>query len=319
MSEKATKNVSGSEENQSPLQVFVCELGFSSMKWLNDANKDKGRIISAYKRHGEEMTVGEDALNTPNPSYLRTVDDLVMVYPFMCEESLKEAGIPASKKGNIHMVIGLPYSNWEKEVKQPGRGRVGILEKTLMADGYAKVSVFPQGIGGIRSWIEGKDEVKGNILGIDVGFNTVIFTLYNPSKKKILYGNTFSKRGIHQMVMDHLAPRIEQLFPSRCPIPISMCYMLENGRVQYGDNNEDIRPDIEIAAREYANILISEIKSELEGNVGEAVTFDTMLFFGGGAYFIKEYVPKGKNIAVEVLKSPEFANSIGMASAARNS
>jgi len=60
--------------------VFVCDLGFSALKWVY--GEKKGRIISAYRRtHDGQILVGDDALLTAGSSYLKTVEDLVHFYP----------------------------------------------------------------------------------------------------------------------------------------------------------------------------------------------------------------------------------------------
>ena len=38
---------------------------------------------------------------------------------------------------------------------------------------------------------------SGNVLGIDIGFNTIIFTLFSPQRKQIIHGKTLNKRGVH--------------------------------------------------------------------------------------------------------------------------
>ena len=42
------------------MDVFVCDLGFSSAKWMF-GNK-RGRIPSAFKRQNGEVILGEEAL-----------------------------------------------------------------------------------------------------------------------------------------------------------------------------------------------------------------------------------------------------------------
>ena len=42
------------------MDVLVCDLGFSSAKWIYCGRK--GRIISAFSYNGENLLIGEEAL-----------------------------------------------------------------------------------------------------------------------------------------------------------------------------------------------------------------------------------------------------------------
>ena len=49
--------------------VFVCDLGFSSAKWMYEERQ--GRIISAFRYDGDNLLVGEEALLSSGSSYLK--------------------------------------------------------------------------------------------------------------------------------------------------------------------------------------------------------------------------------------------------------
>jgi hypothetical protein len=59
--------------------MFVCDLGFSTLKWVY--GEKRGRIVSAHRRSSDGLVVGAEALVAVAPSYLRTVEDLVHYYP----------------------------------------------------------------------------------------------------------------------------------------------------------------------------------------------------------------------------------------------
>ena len=40
--------------------IFVCDLGFSSAKWIY--GEKKGRVTSAFRRQGDSLILGDDAL-----------------------------------------------------------------------------------------------------------------------------------------------------------------------------------------------------------------------------------------------------------------
>ena len=58
--------------------IFVCDLGFSSAKWLYV--EKKGRITSAFRRQGESLILGDDALVLSAASYLKTIEELSLIH-----------------------------------------------------------------------------------------------------------------------------------------------------------------------------------------------------------------------------------------------
>lgn len=292
------------------MQNFVCDLGFSSLKWTY--GERKGRVVSACQHQGNQLIVGEEALLQAGSSYLKTIEDLVHYYPVFVRQAAMEAGV----EGEARLVVGLPYSVWQAEKDKPA-GLVSTLRKVLEASGYPEVMVLPQGLGGVRLFLERPEEFPGNTLGIDIGFNTVIFTLYSPEKRTIIYGDTFNKRGVHQMATQLLLPAIRGLAPSRSFTPVEVSYLIERGYLQYGFERHDITAQIADAAKTYIETVLRDIHGELQAHVGLRSEFETVLLFGGGATLIKDQVVARK-IRVIILPEPEFANARGFHLIAEN-
>ena len=285
------------------MNVLVCDLGFSSAKWIY--GERKGRIISAFSYNGENLLVGEDSLMSSGSSYLKTMEELVRYYPVFVEQCLKQAGCD----GDILLAVGLPYSYWQEQHK-PG-GAVPVLAKSLTGGAIKEVAVFPQGLGGLRDYLDGLPErPTGNVLGIDIGFNTIIFTLFSPHKKQIIHGKTLNKRGVHQMATSFLLPRIKDLAPSGTFTPVEIAFLIEKGYLQYGFERHDVTREIQEAGVAYIEHIIRDIQGELQAHVGMHADFDRVLLFGGGAAFLKNGLP-ARNIEVIVLPEPEFANARG--------
>ena len=65
-------------------------------------------------------------------------------------------------------------------------------------------------IGGIKAYLHENSSASGSsILAVDIGFNTVIYTLYSCAQGEILTGKTFYKKGIHDMAVNGLFPEIQ--------------------------------------------------------------------------------------------------------------
>jgi hypothetical protein len=286
--------------------VFVCDLGFSSLKWVY--GEKRGRIISAHRRtHDGQVLVGEEALLTAGSSYLKTLEDLVHFYPTFVEAAA-QAGSVARESA---LVVGLPYGAWVAE-KDRSVGVIKTLTKVLNGSGWPDVRVLPQGLGGIRLFLGQNPSTKGNVLAVDIGFNTVIFTLFAADSRNIIYGDTFYKRGVHQMAVQLLLPNIRELAPSRTFTPVEVSYLIEHGFIQYGMERHDISKEIETAAKAYIEDVLRDINGELQAHLGLKANFETVLVFGGGATLIRDTLSSSK-IDIKVLTEPEFANAAGFA------
>ena len=302
--------------------MFVVDLGFSRAKWLH--NSEKGTIRSCFRKsksgmeglsyRGDRYLVGERALLETGSRYLRTVEELVEMYPLFVSACAQKAGI----RQDDTLIVGLPYDYWKAEAakaKKGAAGAIGALQSSLTRiEGestldFGQVAVYPQGLGGIKAYLHGNPSVSGNILAVDIGFNTVIYTLYSCSQGEILAGKTFYKKGIHDMAVNGLFPEIQGHIQGKTLTPLEIDYIMQTGALQVGFDRIDITPEIGEAARAYVNDLLALVTGDLKAH-GGVVAFDTVLFFGGGARLLTGKIESSR-VKVVVMEEPEFANAIG--------
>jgi hypothetical protein len=139
------------------MPAFVCDLGFSSAKWIFGAKR--GRVPSAFRRYGGEYVLGEEALIKVGGSYLKTPEELIRLYPAFLEKCMQDAEV----EEEVQVVVGLPYTFWEQQRKIPG-GAVNSLEKSLgQLANVNGVVVCPQGLGGIRVFLDNHQDVEGSV------------------------------------------------------------------------------------------------------------------------------------------------------------
>ena len=284
--------------------MFVCDLGFSALKWVYGDRR--GKIVSAHRRSGGGLVVGEEALLSVAPSYLRTVEDLVHYYPAFVEAGASAGEVP---KGTS-LTVGLPYGMWASEKDRP-EGVVKTLIRSLNAVGWPEVRVLPQGLGGLRLFLAQNPNLGGNVLGIDIGFNTIIFTLLDAGTRSIILGDTFYKKGVFQ-VAQQLLPTLRDLAPSRSYTPVEISRVIEHGFIQYGLDRHDIRPQIKQAMDGYIEDVLRDIHGELKSHVGMGGNFETVVAFGGGARLLGDTM-RSEKVRVVVLPDPEFSNAAGFA------
>lgn len=295
--------------------VFVCDLGFSALKWKY--GESKGRIVSAFTRQDRAIILGEDALLGTGSSYIKTPEELVRFYPPFVEQAASDAGIPA--EADLVLAVGLPYGFWLNESAKDSSQEVSAiaqLKQTLSRGPFQIVFVFPQGLGGIISHLNGTNGNSGNVLGIDIGFNTVISTLYSRKSGRIIYGETYYKRGVHQMAVKLLLPKIANYIPGRSLTPVEISYLMEKGYIQYGLDQIDLKPEIEQASRVYMEDTLADIVGDLRAHLGGAGDFTEVVFFGGGARLFKGI--SSHKVQVTIIPDPEYANAGGFEQLALN-
>lgn len=308
--------------------VFVVDLGFSSAKWLNE--KGEGMVASCYRKTKEDRLdsysyreesyiVGERALLETGSQYIRTVEELLEMYPLFVSVCIKKSDEFYISNGKDTLAVGLPYEYWKAETEKVWKGKKNAINQlvndlsdfTVNSKSYqfSQVHVYPQGLGGIKAYLA-QNECKGNILGIDIGFNTVIYTLYCCEEKEILTGKTFYKKGLHEIAVSKLLPILQSKgFSGKSFTPIELNHVIRTGFVQSGFDKIDLTPEIREASDEYFSDTLQLIIGDLKAHSG-VVTFDTIVFFGGGARMLTNRV-KSEKVKVEIVPRPEYANAVG--------
>lgn len=298
---------------KSTVPVLVVDLGFSAGKYRWKEVED--RVPAAFRRTNDTIIVGDDALRGTGSNYLKTPEELVRYYPNFVSHIAGLVGV--AEKAELS--IGLPYEFWKNELEKGQHPSSAIvqLQQELKHDHFARVHVFPQGRGGIVSYLaNSKTPINGNLLAIDIGFNTIIGTLYSVKEQKTIWDATYYKKGIHRMVTEYLHPRIKHLTPGRSANPVELSRFLEDRFIQFGFDRHDISPDIDAAAQIYATDTLKDIDADLKAHVGVTARFDEVLMFGGGTHYLPEIT--SANVKITKLKDPEFANARGFEVLAKN-
>lgn len=302
--------------------MFVVDLGFSGAKWL--CEERKGTVKTCYRRtrsedgipfRGERYLTGSRALLETGSQYLRTLDEMVEMYPLFVAVCAEKAGLVREDV----LVVGLPYDFWKSEQIKHKKGQSSVINRLVQELSeidtdrtyvFEEVMVFPQGLGGIKAYIsQAQESPSGNILAVDIGFNTVIYTLYSIEEGEIIAGKTFYKKGIHDLAVNRLLPEIQKHVRGKTLTPLEIDHIMQTGHIQVGFERIDIGPEIREAMDAYVNDLFDLVTGDLKAH-GGVVTFDTVLLFGGGARLVKERVASN-TVKIVVLDEPEYANALG--------
>lgn len=293
--------------------LAVFDLGFSALKYkLGD---HKGRIVSAYTRMGDDIIVGDEALLSAGSNYLKTPEELVRHYPIFVARAMQSVG--TSKADVLTLAVGLPYAFWKAEhgkgIDNPDSA-ICQIRRSLMAlncCSVANVHVFPQGLGGITTYLNSSEGGwgDGNVMGIDIGFNTVISALYSRGQQKTIYSKTFYKRGVHQMATKLLLPKIEHLAPGRSMTPVEISRILERRELQYGLDRINLSAEIDKSAKTFLEDTISDVVNDIRAEMGSGAEFGEVCFFGGGARYFSNI--SSERVRINILSEPEYANLHG--------
>lgn len=304
--------------------MLIVDLGFSSAKWLY--NDKQGIVKSCYRKikgeegysyQGEQFLVGEKALLQTGSHYLRTVEELIEFYPLFAGVAAEKSGC---KRQEDIIVVGLPYDFYKAEALKQKKGAQSVITtlqtslKAIKVNGAEfsckEVLVYPQGLGGVKDYLATtKEKAEGNILAIDIGFNTVISTLYSCEEGEILTGKTYYKKGIHDLATNLLLPTIGKHIGGKSLTPLEVNHLIQTKTIQVGFDLIDINPEIDAAANTYVTDLLHLVIGDLKAH-GGVVNFQTVLLFGGGARLLQGKIQASK-VKVIVLPEPEFANARG--------
>ena len=239
-------------QTSKPAKKFVVDFGFSSTKVLSDDACFK--FPSRYKAVGRETFVGNSAIDHGTPSDVLTVDKLVDLYKLFVLEAISSAGLSSDE--SLSLGVGLPAEFLISE-SFPG-GKVEMLTDSLSSiPQISSVAVLAQGLGGITSFLSQKP--AGNpslVLGVDIGFNTAILTVWDNANSKIVDTTTLYRQGVCDLVKNHLYRLISSYTTGRAITPADYSYILETKTIPYGLERHDVSAQIAEASESYAADLL---------------------------------------------------------------
>ncbi len=168
-------------------------------------------------------------------------------------------------------------------------------------------SVFPQAVGIWLDWSSvNPNRSNGNYMVLDVGFNTVDMVF--------IRNGSVSKEGSWMMdgegtvkIVKHLADLIQQKLSIQVSPYIAKTLFERKSLIVYGKERRLDRI-ISGLSPDYAQRLFFL----LQDRCGEEFrNLDGIIIGGGGAYYIRDSIPKQLRNIVEVMEEPEFANARG--------
>jgi len=179
-----------------------------------------------------------------------------------------------------------PWKTWDATNIQPGFG--ALFDYRLGNDG------------------EERDRTAINGLVIDVGFNTVdVIAFENGSAIKADSG-MLERAGISRPSQE--LARVLQAETTINLTEQEAKEALSRGKLSVYGYEKDLSEIIRTVIEDYADWLMSVITSRWEDRVQRA---DRLIFAGGGAYYLKPYIPAKYRKVLFVPDEPEYSNARG--------
>lgn len=277
-----------------------------AVAYAGEGALDLDKFSSAHREYmysGRKYVIGEAAVSRAFGA--RSFDFLRRYAPLLAYRAIEElTSCPTS------MAIGLPLgyytSGHEKDFVHAMR-KIDVDGRSLELD----VEVYPQGLGALFDYRldENGDERDGtdiNGLVIDVGFNTVdVIAFENGSAIKADSG-MFERAGISRPAHE-LARVLQAETTINLTEQEAKDALMKESLSVYG-YEKDLSEITRKVVEDYADWLMSVITSRWEDRVQRA---DRLILAGGGAYYLKPYIPAKYRRVLFVPDEPEFSNARG--------
>jgi len=297
-------------------RILAVEIGFGDVKVMGDGIKFKFPTVVAYSGNGvlrgwneEEKSysfsgrryiVGSSALSHPEMFSSRDPEYLFEFAPLFLYKAFELTGYKPDRVA-LGLAVGY-YSKKDSLVRkilsfEVNGERVEIPESV----------VFPQAVGVWFDWADkNPDKVYGNYMVLDIGFNTVDVVF--------IKGGKVSREGSWMLegegtikIVNHLADIIQQKVRVGL-IPHNAKVLLERKSIVVYGKERNLERIIRKLSSDYSERLFSV----LEARYGEKFRdLDRVIVGGGGAYYVRDFVPRKLKNLIEVIEEPEFANARG--------
>ena len=297
-------------------KILAIEIGFGDVKVVGDGIKFKFPTVIAYSGNGvlrgwneEEKSysfsgrkyiVGNSALFHPEMFSSRDPEYLFEFTPLFLYKAFELAGYRPDRVA-LGLAVGY-YSKKDSLVRkilsfEVNGERIEIPEPV----------VFPQAVGIWFDWADtNPNRVQGNYMVLDIGFNTVDVVF--------IKGGKVSREGSWMLegegtikIVNHLADIIQQKVGVGL-IPHTAKTLLERKSLMVYGKERNLERIIGKLSSDYSERLFSI----LEARYGEKFRdLDRVILGGGGAYYVRDFVPRKLKNIVELIEEPEFANARG--------
>ncbi len=263
---------------------------------------DIGETLETYTYMGREYLVGQGAIF--NAFSTRSLDFLLKYAPLLLFKAFKDF------KEISHIAVGLPVGFYTAE----NRETLSNVLRSCEINGdkrYFNIEVFPQGVGILIDYRydHNNQEIAGTDtdgLILDLGHFTVDVVLFEKGVAIRDGSGMLEGEGVSK-VCDELAEHIQAETKVRLNEQETKKVFLE-GKLRIYGKERDFSTVIRDIVERYVEEVLQTLSSRWERRIQRA---NKLIIAGGGAYYLRQYLPKRYNDIIHIPDNPEFANARG--------
>jgi hypothetical protein len=298
------------------------DIGFGDVKAVTDDTRIKFPTAVAYAKKGiadigeeeeyefmgRKYLLGERALFSLDVFPTREVEFLLKYAPLLLYRSLKwldsDSFTPVEQ-----IAIGLPLAYHHRRFEFGNSVRRVMVNGEIME--FQRVEVFPQGVGILLDYRlnqEGEEleETRQNLLILDIGFNTVDVVVAERGRAVRDECGMLERSGVSRICQD-LSNHLQRETTINLTEQEAKDVLLQRKLKVYGQEKE-LSETIRTLTENYMDWIFQNLKSRW----GERLKrVDKLIIAGGGAYYVRDYLPEIYEAQTVIPELPEFANARG--------
>jgi len=269
---------------------------------------DKFTEIKEYRYNGSRYLVGEDArfgaFSARSFDFMKQFTPLLA---FKAIEIVREGDTDVPEQ----LSLGIPLSYYNNAHVD----EMNSVMKRIEVNGeYLEFATrfYPQGFGTLADYRLDADgcvieDTRENIVIIDVGFNTIDMVAVEKGKVTREDSDTLYGQGVSRMALEVLAKlrTTENLYYLS---EAAANDILLTGKYRVYGQEKDLSDFKKTVIAEYTKWLFVEIESKMARRLQNA---DKVILSGGGAHYIKDYIPGKYSDMIFIPHNPEYSNARG--------
>ncbi|MGK7346042.1 MAG: ParM/StbA family protein [Candidatus Nitrospinota bacterium M3_3B_026] len=278
----------------------------TAVAYAGDGVCDLGELSNDHREHlymGRKYVVGEAAISRAFST--RSLEFLRKYAPLLACRAIEELKMNISS-----LAFGLPMAYYTSQNKSEFLSSMRKIE----VDGRTMelgAEVFPQGVGALLDYRLSDDgsEKEGTAvcgLVLDVGFNTVDVVAFENGSAVKADSGMLERAGISKVTQE-LANALQTETTINLSEQEAKDALLKGKLAVYG-YEKDLSETIRGTTERYVEWLLSVVASRWEDRLQRA---GKLILAGGGAYYLKTYIPARYRKVLFIPDEPEFANARG--------
>jgi len=282
----------------------------TAIKFAPPDNEGLDRFTGAkeYRYNGSRYLVGETAKSGAFSA--RSFDFMKRFTPLLVFKSIEVV-----REGNAdipeQLSLGIPLSYYNNAHVD----EMSSVMKRIEVNGeYLELATrfYPQGFGTLADYRLDADgcvieDTDKNIIIIDIGFNTIDMVAVEKGKVTREDSDTLYGQGVSKMALEVIAKlrTTEDLYYLS---EVTANDILLSGKYRVYGQEKDLSGFKKTVIAEYTKWLFIEMESRMAGRLQDA---DKVILSGGGAHYIKDYIPRKYSDMVFIPHNPEYSNARG--------